>query len=242
MIGLLLFVLVEVLALRFELYIWIHLIRSTILSFFTAVFFCTSVRTESREFQKVCAANTCVLQEPNSLRATTVFFSVLLALGRRQIPNGLDDTSAVARLLAQNEPSSRRLPDKFGRNHFFFLRNRASIFFFNMEEVVCSHLGPLPIVLSASAFLCNTNFVVVFQAVCREWRRWCRHVEEHHTRDFHPCPARFKTLCPIDENTNHFPCGTYERIQNLTVSASRPSRYLYLDQNSASALPAGIGF
>ena len=114
---------------------------------------------------------------------------------------------------------------------FFFKESGIHFFFFNMEEVVCSHLGPLPIVLSASAFLCNTNFVVVFQAVCREWRQWCRHVEEHHTKEiFTPAQLVSKHYVRSMKIRTIFPCGTYERIQNLTVSASRPSRYLYLDR------------
>ena len=100
-----------------------------------------------------------------------------------------------------------------------------------MEEVFYSHLAPLPVVLSASTFLRDTNFVVVFQVVCKEWRRWCKKIEDKYAMQIWTPPQLVsKNYVRSIKIKTVFPCATYTSIQNLTASASISSRDRYLDR------------
>ena len=82
---------------------------------------------------------------------------------------------------------------------------------------IWSHRVPLPIQATSTLYLQDTNFVVVFQLVCKSWRKWCRDIEKNYTNRIDTTPLiTNKQYIRALKIRYLFPCTTYTTVELLS--------------------------
>ena len=92
-------------------------------------------------------------------------------------------------------------------------------------DIVLHESGmPFNIQLVAQSFLRHTNFVIVFQSVCRDWKKCCRAIEKRLTdrvSSIGMLPAHYLRALKVQYV---FPALTYSTVENMQLRTNVSNR------------------